>query len=153
MSNEQEIDVDKALSTLLERDSRFSKKTYDFVNDVLSCAQKLNIGEEAPTETLDGEIVEDSDGRHITGEQLCRIAVALAVQSYGLMAKTVLEQMGIYSTSDLGDAVYNMIDVGLMSKTPYDAREDFDAVFELDEELESTFKFEYQGKQRRNGRR
>ena len=153
MSNEQEIDVAQALSTLLKRDPRFSEKTYDFVNEALSCAQRLNIGEEAPTETLDGEIVEDSDGRHITGGQLCHIAVALAVQSYGLMAKTVLARLGIYSTSDLGDAVYNMIDVGLMSKTPYDSREDFDAVFELDEELEAAFKFEYQGKRRRNERR
>jgi len=152
MSNEQ-VNEAKALATLLKRDKRFSAATYRFVNDVLSCVQQLNIGENAPTETLDGDVIEDGDGRHITGQELCRIAVAFAVQSYGLMARKVLEGLGVYTTSDLGDVVYNMISVGLMSKTPYDSREDFDAVFDLGEELESTFEFRYQGKRRKHGRR
>jgi len=48
MSNEQ-IDEKKALSTLLKRDKRFSLATYHFVNEALSCAQILNLGEKAPT--------------------------------------------------------------------------------------------------------
>jgi len=152
MSNKQ-VNEAKALAILLKRDKRFSAGTYRFVNDVLSCVQQLGIGENAPTETLDGDVIEGDEERHITGQELCRIAVAFAVQSYGLMARKVLEELGIYSTSDLGDVVYNMISVGLMSKTPYDSREDFDAAFDLGEELESTFKFQYQGKRRKSGLR
>jgi len=70
-----------------------------------------------------------------------------------MMASVVLRSLGIHTTGDLGDVVYNMIGVGLMSKTPYDSREDFDDVFDFDEKIESLFEFQYKGKRHKNGRR
>jgi len=151
--SDEKVDEAKALAILLKRDKRFTAATYGFVNDVLSCAEILKLGQKAPTETLDGDVIEDSNDRHITGQDLCGLVVLYAVQNYGLMARAVLERLGIYTTSDLGDVVYNMIGVGLMSKTPTDSREDFDLAFDLGEELETAFEFSYQGKQRKNGRR
>ena len=58
-----------------------------------------------------------------------------------MMAKVVLNNWGIRSTSDLGEIVYNLISVDLMRKSDTDRREDFDDVFNFDEAFESAFDF------------
>ena len=41
----------------------------------------------------------------------------LALQEFGLMARTVFRMWGVNSTADFGEIVFNLIDAGLMSKT------------------------------------
>lgn len=85
---------------------------------------------------------------HITGQDLCHIAVQYASQLYGFMARLTLERFGIYTTGDIGNVVYNMISVGLMAKSPDDSREDFDDVFDLGSALDDAFKFHYKKRRR-----
>ena len=59
------------------------------------------------------------------------------------MAPEVLAQLGIRTTSDIGDIVYNLISIGEISQAENDTREDFDDVFDLGEELEKSFEFSY----------
>lgn len=146
--DENEIDEEQALIQLLQEDKRFTAETYVFVNEVLDCAQQLGVGEMKRSEQSDGSLSEEEDP-HITGGDLCRIAVSYAVAQYGMLARTVLEQLGLRTTGDIGDVVYNMIRVGLMAKTSEDSREDFDDVFDLGAELDSAFEFQYE---RRRGR-
>jgi uncharacterized repeat protein (TIGR04138 family) len=49
------------------------------------------------------------------------------------MAKTVLEHWGLKETGDFGNMVFNMIKVGLLSKTEEDSIEDFRDVFDFQE--------------------
>lgn len=155
-----------AYLTLLESDKRFKFRAYEFVNKVLERATELGVGELKETENEDEqeidedydaeEYVEDGDDSvdpqnldlHVTGQQLCRVAVEYAVEQYGYMARVTLEQFGIKTTGDIGDVVYNMINVGLMAKTADDSREDFDDVFDLGAEIDATFQFSYRGRQR-----
>ncbi len=83
------------------------------------------------------------NGGHITGAALCRYAVDYATDQFGYMAPEVLAQLGIRTTSDIGDIVYNLISIGEISQAENDTREDFDDVFDLGEELEKSFEFSY----------
>jgi uncharacterized repeat protein (TIGR04138 family) len=69
--------------------------------------------------------------RHVSGQQLCEAARQFGQQQYGFLAKTVLATWGIRSTADIGEIVFNMIDIGQMRKTRSDKREDFHDVFDF----------------------
>jgi uncharacterized repeat protein (TIGR04138 family) len=72
-------------------------------------------------------------GGHVTGQQLCLGLAELAIQQYGLMAQSVLENWNIHRTDDFGKIVFGLIECGLMSKTPQDSIDDFRSVFDFDE--------------------
>ena len=55
------------------------------------------------------------------------------------MARAVLENWGITLTQHFGDIVYNMIDVGLMKKSPRDSRAHFDDVYDFKSVFETDF--------------
>ena len=117
---------------VLRKDTRYKLEAYQLVHEALSWAQDLfEAGKQTP--------VEPSGERHVTGQQLCHALRSLAFDQYGLMAKTVLATWGITSTRDIGNVVSNMIEAGLMRKSPEDRREDFDDVFDFDTAFEEEF--------------
>ena len=118
------------LAGVLARDPRYSIHAYAFIFEAISHTKKLQ----------DRARGRRSAPRHVTGQQLCRGACALALAHYGLLAKVVLRQWGIRSTSDLGEVVYNLIASGDLEKTPADSRSDFDGVFDLEQALTRDFK-------------
>lgn len=75
---------------------------------------------------------------HVTGQQLCDGIRQYALAQFGLMAKVVLNSWGIYSTSDFGEIVYNLIKVGVLKKSPQDRRAHFDGVYDFDEAFDSS---------------
>lgn len=145
---DEEINEEAAIATLLKRDKRFCRETYNFINEVLDCALQLGAGEIKQTETPFGDVDEESADAHVSGADVCGAAVVYAVALYGGMARVVLESLGLRTTGDIGDAVYNMIDVGLMAKTPDDSRDDFDDLFDLGEQLDNAFEFHYEKRRR-----
>ncbi len=82
---------------------------------------------------------EEEAERHVTGQQLCEAIRQYAVQQFGLMAKSVLNEWGVRNTGDFGEIVFNLIEVMLMRKTESDRREDFDNVFDFDDGLRDAF--------------
>jgi len=48
-----------------------------------------------------------------------------ALQEFGPMAKTVLEEWGVHECRDFGHIVFNMVEIGLLAKTEKDSRDDF----------------------------
>jgi len=59
----------------------------------------------------------------------------LALERFGYMAPTVLEHWGLRATEDFGNIVFNLVETGLLGKSPQDSLEDFRDVFDLREEL------------------
>lgn len=120
---------------LIEQDPRYKFGAYQFIQETLGYAQKLKLGELQPTDF--GEEAPDPDqpevAQHLTGPQLCEAARQYALEEYGFLAKSVLNNLGIHSTSDIGEVVYNLIGIGMLKKSKRDRREDFDGVFEFDE--------------------
>ena len=143
------VDPAHPLGQLLRRDARYKLDAYLFVLEALSFAQEsLGMGAEPPLDDLEparaaepaprprvGKPRRKPAERHLTGQELCEAARQYALQQYGLLARTVLGTWGVRSTADLGEIVFNMIEIGQMRKTRKDKREDFHGVYDFDEAL------------------
>lgn len=90
------------------RDNRFHLSAYDFLLNGLEF-YLTSLGEK----------------RHVTGQELARGLLVFAYKQFGLLAKDVLEHWGITKTDHFGYIVYNMIEIGVMSKQPEDKVEHF----------------------------
>jgi uncharacterized repeat protein (TIGR04138 family) len=140
------LDPAHPLSKLLKNDKRYKFDAYVFVFEALSYAQEtLGLGEERPHEEDDEPAARKPASkrktqRHLTGQQLCEAVRRYAVEQYGLLAKAVLNSWGIRCTGDLGNIVFNLIEIGQMRKTKHDKREDFENVFDFETELFRDFK-------------
>jgi uncharacterized repeat protein (TIGR04138 family) len=69
--------------------------------------------------------------RHVSGEELVDGCRELALRMWGPLAKTVLQHWSIQTTRDIGEIVFNLLDVGILSKDETDCREDFDDLFDF----------------------
>ncbi|MFM8379563.1 MAG: Minf_1886 family protein [Planctomycetia bacterium] len=144
------VDPAHPLGQLLRRDPRYKLDAYLFVLEALSFAQEsLGMGAEPPLEDLEpargsGEQAsaprprpsrprKKPAERHLTGQELCEAARQYAIQQYGYLARTVLGTWGIRNTADLGEIVFNMIEIGQMRKTRKDKREDFHGVYDFED--------------------
>lgn len=70
--------------------------------------------------------------RHVSGSELAHACRDLALEQYGLLARTVLEFWGIETTAAIGEIVYALIDAGLLVRQPEDRLEDFAGVYEFE---------------------
>ena len=104
------------------REQRFDERAYLFVLSALEfCQQRL------------------PERRHITGRELSLACRDLALDRFGVMAGIVLESWGVKSTADLGDAVFALVDLGLLMSQPTDTREEFIEVFDFDQAFEREY--------------
>lgn len=96
------------------REQRFDERAYLFVLAALEFCQ--------------GRLTER---RHITGPELAHACRSLAMERYGVTARLVLEHWGVRATSDIGDIVFTLVELGLLISQPQDRREDFHDVFDF----------------------
>jgi len=139
------IDPSHPLAELLQEDRRYAPDAYMFVYDALGYAQQvLGMGTEYPSEPIEGvdspEEDETETKKHVSGQELCEAIRQFALEQFGYMAKTVLNNWGIRDTGDFGEIVFNLIRIKLMRKTPHDRREDFDGVYDFDTAFQQDFK-------------
>lgn len=143
-----------SLHKLLKNDTRFPLDAYVFVREALGYASDiLNLGSDTvqvePEVQLDlesrHEELEPITERHLTGQELCEAIRLYAINEFGYMAKVVLQKWGITRTQHFGDIVYNMIEVGLMKKSPRDSRSHFDNVYDFDDVFEKDFELKLSG--------
>jgi uncharacterized repeat protein (TIGR04138 family) len=109
----QEVIFDEALEQILARDSRFHRDAYHFLREALDYTQRHQPRE--PRAKI----------RHVTGQELLDGIRRYALEQYGPMAMTVLEEWGVRRCEDFGDMVFNMVEVRLLAKTEQDSRDDF----------------------------
>ncbi len=104
----------------------------------------LEATSESDGDDLTAEEVEDEqrEGRHLTGQELCEALRLYAVQQFGFMAISVLAQWGITKTNDFGSIVYNLIDIGLMRKSPDDRQDHFNDVYDFQAAFVDNFQIE-----------
>ena len=77
--------------------------------------------------------------RHVSGEELAHGCRELALRLWGPLAQTVLQQWSIRTTRDIGEIVFNLLDVGILSKDETDSREDFDDLFDFKVVFETNY--------------
>ena len=114
---------------LLQTDLRYQLNAYQFVRDSLAFAQ----------EVLPQEEPEAGEEPHLTGQQLCEAIRLFAIDQFGYMSKTVLNNWGIHDTGDFGEIVYNLIDIGMMKKSDTDQREHFVNVYSFEKAFVEDF--------------
>ncbi|MFP6650544.1 MAG: Minf_1886 family protein [Pirellulaceae bacterium] len=117
---------------LLQTDLRYQLNAYQFVRDSLAYAQ----------EVLPNEESEEENEPHLTGQQLCEAIRLFAIDQFGYMSKTVLNNWGIQGTNDFGEIVYNLIDIGMMKKSETDEREHFADVYSFEKAFVEDFQID-----------
>jgi uncharacterized repeat protein (TIGR04138 family) len=123
-----EVNFDEVVEQILSKDARFSREAYSFMREALGFTQKL-IGKENL-----GKI------RHVTGQELLDGIRQFALQQFGPMTITVLEEWGVRNCLDFGDIVFNMVESGLLAKTEKDSREDFLKGYDFDDAFRKPFR-------------
>jgi uncharacterized repeat protein (TIGR04138 family) len=84
-----------------------------------------------------------TERRHVNGRELAEACRDLALEQFGVMARLVLNHWGVQTTSDIGDIVFTLVDLGVLISLPSDRKEefvdvyDFAGVFERDYPWES----------------
>ncbi len=122
-----------------------SEPTDDPPNEIKGKKSKQQHSEEASSESADDFAIEELEEReerqrHVTGQQLCEAIRHYALDQYGYMAKTVLNNWGLHNTNDFGEIVFNLIRIGQMRKTPNDTQVDFDNLYDFDTAFKEGFK-------------
>lgn len=104
------------------RETRFHERAYLFVLAALEFQQSRL-----------------PERRHINGRELSSAVQDLAIERFGVTARLVLEHWGVTTTSDVGDIVFTMVELGLLMSQPSDTRSDFADVFAFDTAFESSY--------------
>ena len=109
------------IGKIVQRDVRYRPDAYEFVNDAvfytIRSLQRENLSRE---------------DRHVSGAELILGIVRYAENQFGPLAWEVLRDWGITTGSAVGDVVYNMIEVGLLTAGKKDSREDFNEIDSLE---------------------
>ena len=97
------------------RESRYDEQAYLFLLSALEYSQsKLE------------------SRRHITASELAGSCRELALERFGLMSRVVLERWGIRKTSDFGEIVFTLVELGFLVAQPTDTREEFADLYDFD---------------------
>lgn len=131
-----------SLQQLIDKDSRYPVEAYFFIREALAfAADSMELGmQDLDKELADSELEKSRRERHLSGQELCEAIRRYAINQFGFMAKVVLNNWGVRETSDFGEIVYNMIDVGIMKKSSRDQRSHFNDVYLFSEAFENDFK-------------
>jgi uncharacterized repeat protein (TIGR04138 family) len=104
------------------RERRYDERAYLFVLAALEfCQQRLE------------------ERRHITGQELAEGCRDLALERFGVMSKLVLEHWGIRSTTDIGNIVFALVDLGMLLSQPNDSIADFEGVYDFNQAFERDY--------------
>lgn len=114
--------ADDVLARIRDRSGRYDERAYLFVLAALEYYQ--------------GRLTER---RHVTGEELAGACRDFARDQYGLLARSVLEHWGILATSDIGEIVFTLIEVGLLKAQETDRIEDFIGIYAFSDAFEAGY--------------
>ena len=117
-----ELTVEDLLEQIIKHDARYSMDAYLFIREGLDYTTKIL-----------------NKPRHVSGIELLEGIREYALQEFGPVSRRVLLEWGIRSCSDIGNIVFNLVDVGLLGKTKEDRIEDFDAGYDFEEAFSTPF--------------
>ena len=122
------ISFDEELEKIVAQDPRFTREAYGFVREALDHTQKIV-----------GKPPKDDLPRHVSGQQLLGGIRDYALQQYGPMTLTVLNEWGLHRCEDFGEIVFNMVENSLLAKTEQDSREDFKGGYNFEDAFRKPF--------------
>ncbi len=111
-------DIYRVIDNLAVKRGRYSPEAYYFTLDALN-------------RTVAGLSVR----RHLSGPELLAGIVRVASERFGPDTRHIFDSWGVSVTGDFGNIIFDLVDIGLLSKTDDDRPEDFADVFDLDEAI------------------
>jgi len=123
----QAVNFEEALERILQRDARYHRHAYLFLREALDHTHKM-LGK------AEKDVI-----HHVTPQELLDGIREYALQQFGPMAITVLEEWGVRSCEDWGEIVFSMIENSLLAKTEQDKREDFKGRYDFFEAFRQPF--------------
>ena len=122
----QQTNFEDVLATILEKDSRYHRDAYLFLKEALDHTQR-SLGKKR------------REVGHISGQELLTGFREYALESFGPMTISVLEEWGVRSCEDVGKMVFLMVDHNLLRKTEEDSPADFQNGYSFDEVFRRPF--------------
>ncbi len=101
----------QAVHYAIQHDTRYRPEAYDLVRQALNHAAEL--------------FRKDQEDQHVTGQELLEGFREHVLKEFGPMSLTTLHQWGLSEGLDVGNVVYNLIEVGYFGKNDGDSIEDF----------------------------
>lgn len=90
-------------------------------------------------EALERTMTSAGEHRHVTGGELLEGVKSLARERFGPMARDVLNAWGVQGTLDFGKIVFQLVDAGLLRKTPEDCLDDFADKYDFQQVFEENY--------------
>jgi uncharacterized repeat protein (TIGR04138 family) len=132
----QAASFEEALEPILIKEPRYHRDAYLFLREALDHTRKM----------LERDAKAEKPGRralireqHVTGQQLLQGIRELALEMFGPMAITVLEEWGVRSCQDFGEMVFILVENQLLRKTEKDSRGDFENGYDFEEAFRNPF--------------
>jgi uncharacterized repeat protein (TIGR04138 family) len=110
----QAASFEEAIEQIATQDLRYNREAYFFLREALDHTHRIT-----------GKPPKKNEVRHVSGQELLNGIREYALQQFGPMTLTVLEEWGIKRCEDFGEIVFNMVENKLLAKTEQDSREDF----------------------------
>jgi len=130
----------KRIAEVAKQDGRYKADAFFFVQQALAFAQLQRGRTKQRASRDDSDEPRSPLEPHLTGQELCAAIRGYAQELYGLMARVVLNSWGVRATSDFGEIVYRLIEIGEMTKSEHDQREDFDDVYDFRQAFERDYR-------------
>lgn len=123
----QAMQFEQSVVSIIKRDKRFDPHAYFFLKEALDFTLK--------------RIADENGGhaRHVSGPELLAGFRDFALDQFGPMAATLMEEWGVQKCQDVGDMVFHLIEEQVFGKQESDKREDFSEVFDFKKSLVMPF--------------
>ena len=122
----------KPMEQVVLEDGRYPPEAFGLLHEGLAKA----------VQGIHGDAARGEGQRHVSGRQLCEALRDLAVERWGMLAKTVLNRWNIRKTVDFGNMVYLLVENNFMRKTEEDSLDDFRDIYDFDDAFSGYEAFE-----------
>lgn len=123
--------VAEKFRNLLQECPLYDEEAYRFIYETLGYILKRAVRKEEKTP------------HHVTIKELAEGFRLYAIEQFGCLAKIVLNELGVRTTKDIGQIVFNLIEHDLLRKQPQDKREDFNNLYDFNKVFNLKPKFKY----------
>lgn len=132
MTLEEQLDI---IRKICEEDDTYPPMAYCFVRDSVHKALEIIAKDEKKRKLFDDDAAPD-----IRGDDLCYFFRDMLIVRFGPCAIDILDTWNIKKTQDFGKIVYKLISVEILGKSEKDSLEDFDDVYDFNEEFVLPYK-------------
>ena len=123
----QAAQCEQSVVSIIRREGRYDAHAYFFLKDSLDFTLKRVMEETG------------GKGRHVSGKELLEGFRDLALEQFGPMAATLMDEWGVMECRDVGNMVFLLIEEQVFGRQESDKPEDFDSAFDFRKALREPF--------------